>query len=95
MKEYYECHITMLARDFAVAEMVTKTTGWTFSKIDGDPDLGEGVKCYATKHFNCDRMTKEEVIGALNDAAHLIACSMIEVIRRKVERVIYDDRTKL
>lgn len=41
--------------------------GWRFSKIDGDPVLGKGVKCYATKHFSA----KENVDTVIRNMNYL------------------------
>lgn len=94
MKPYYECHITMdhSAGDvIAIAEKV-KAVGWTFSCINGDPDLGPGVKCYATKQFNCLRYDIHDVIDWLELAAEALSEQRCNIIRKKVEKVLYDVR---
>lgn len=94
MKEYYECHITMWAPDpYEIAPIVEKT-GWSFSVISGDPDLGSGIKAYATRQFN-KRKLKENVILNMNTTAEFIKeFSGAVVLRQKVELVIYDERAK-
>ena len=90
MKEYYECHITMDGAP-SILEQYVNAIGWKFSAIDGDPDLGSGVKCYATMHFNA-RKDFEEIKGKLvRDAAALSAVG-VKVLRRKIEMVLYDNR---
>lgn len=91
-KQYYECHITMLG-DKDTIRIPVELRHWKFSAIDGDPTLGDGIKCYATRHFNY-KLPEEEVLTRLELMANYLrdTCG-IEVIRRKIERVIYDDRS--
>ena len=56
--------------------------------------MGEGVKCYATMLYN-NKLTEEEVLDALLKTASFLSSQGIEVVRRKIERVIFDDRSKL
>lgn len=90
-KSYYECHITLLG-DPVVLEPLVRDLKWKFSCINGDPVMGDGVKCYATMLFN-NRMGDDLVLQTLLDAADYLEKVGCEVIRRKVERVIYDDRS--
>lgn len=91
-KTYYECHIT-LNGDPTKIKAAVEEIHWKFSKIDGDPVMGSGVKCYATRHFNA-KWGKEQVVFLLHDAANmLLEYPGIEVTRRKVELVIFDDRS--
>lgn len=96
-KTYYECHVTLLAGSSAGRnrlEEITKKEGWKFSAIDGDINLGPGTKFYATRQFNA-RLEEGEVIGYLNNMADVLEKWGAEILRRKVERVIYDDRSSL
>jgi hypothetical protein len=90
--EYYECHITVLGDPTEIGLVVAHTTDWTFSRIEGDITYGPGTKCYATKHFNA-RKPLEEVKDELLGTAALLNALGFNVIRRKIERVIYDNRT--
>lgn len=93
MKQYYECHITMMGDPTTIAK-ATDVMGWKFSKIDGDPDLGAGIKCYATHQFN-GKYTKEFILDVLNEtAAEIENFSMCQILRKKIELVIYDERIK-
>lgn len=85
-KTYYECHITMEGRREFLQPLV-EATGWKFSAIDGD-----GVKCYATMRYNAKR-TEFEVVGLLHKTAGRLIADGATVLRRKVERVIHDDRS--
>lgn len=95
MKQYYECHITMVGNPNSI-EHNTKGIGWKFSKIDGDPDLGKGVKCYATMHYSFSRNNEEDIVEKVNQYADFLNEFLdIEVIRRKVELVVYDSKQDL
>lgn len=94
---YYEAHITLLGNDDQIKHFV-ETYGWTFSMIDGDPVEGEGVKCYATKHFNA-RHSQEQVLAIVQRLSNLLhdlgqsqlnPITAFAVTRTKLELVIYD-----
>lgn len=86
MKPYYECHVTFQGPDPGIQ-------GWTFSRIDGDPDLGSGRKSYLTRHFR-DSMLLSDVVNEVEFVAKLLADSGPEfkILRTKVEHVCYDNR---
>ncbi len=92
MKDYYECHVTIESKDPIYTELQVNSLGWKYSSIDGDPVLGKGVKCYATKQFNATKNKLEEVIAFVHFAADSIDGETSKVLRRKVELVVYDDR---
>lgn len=92
-QSYYECHVTMQGNK-EYAENLVNSIGWKFSAIDGDILLGGGLKFYATRHFNA-RMKAEEVKEELLSVAEFLHSPLagVEVVRRKVELVIFDDRS--
>lgn len=93
MKQYYECHITMVG-DSEKIKKETENGGWKFSRIEGDPTLGDGVKCYATKHYN-KKYHPEHITKALELTASQIAwLTDAKILRTKIELVVYDNITK-
>ncbi len=94
-KTYYECHVTIETEHKALVQKVVEKLKWKFSAIDGDPSLGDGVKCYATRHFNA-RLPADDVVTELHRVAQAIdygCANGAKILRRKVELVIYDDRS--
>lgn len=91
-KAYYECHITLESTDKDKTRKAVEVLGWKFSAIDGDPVLGAGVKCYATRHYN-HRHQSVSIVSIVNHTASLLHEMGEEITRRKVELVIYDSRS--
>jgi hypothetical protein len=92
MKEYYECHITMRGNPKDIKPLV-ESFNWKFSAIDGDPVLGNGVLCYATRHYNA-RWQKQSIIDEMRIVAAQLSqkAPVEEVLREKVELVVYDTK---
>lgn len=93
-KTYYEAHITMTAEkpDHKYLQDMVERCGWKFSKIDGDPSLGSGIKCYATKHFKSS-LSKETVLNELISTSRNLDGIYADVVREKIELVIHDTRS--
>jgi len=91
MTQYYECHVTMLGNK-EVLKRITENIGWVFSSIENDANLGEGVKMYATKQLN-KRVQDRGAVQILQDAAQLLRDWGADVLREKVEVVIFDTRS--
>lgn len=92
MKQYYECHVTMLGKSSELKPIV-EATGWIFSCIENDICLGEGVKCYATMHYSHSKHTTAQVVENVHIVAQNLRSLGVDVIREKVEIVIYDSRS--
>jgi hypothetical protein len=88
---YYECHITLMGDAETIRPEVERRK-WKFSVIDGDPVLGEGIKCYATRLFN-RKYFSNEVQRELFRVASELKKLGFTVLRRKIEYVIFDDRS--
>ncbi len=95
MKKYYECHITFTGNMERIKLRVEKT-GWKFSCIDGDPTLGDGARAYATKHYN-SRCKLEKVVQEMNEVARNLTLfeQDIDVVRQKVELIVYDTKGEM
>lgn len=91
MTEYYECHITMRGKREDISPVV-ESEEWKFSCIDGDPVLGKEIFCYATRHYSAVRVPLEEVVMHMNIAALVFHKVGIEIVRQKVELVVYDTK---
>lgn len=82
---YYEVHITL------VTDKIPDLKSWSYSKIDKDIVLGEGVKSYLTKHFTKHK-TVEEITLELEQAKEELIQKGFTVLRTKIESVIYDSK---
>lgn len=93
--QYYEAHITMqsdaIYRD-NIRRFVEKNK-WKFSAIDGDINFGDGVKCYATRQFKQSRSAEDLIEELKNMAVRCSTLRGVKILRRKIECVIYDDRS--
>lgn len=90
-KQYYEAHVTMFG-DREWLETVTKSLHWKFSAIDGDPNLGDGVKLYATIQLP-KRIGEEAAIKTLHTVALVLEKTGAKILRKKIELVLFDERT--
>lgn len=88
----YEVHITMKSSS-EIARQAVEGLDWKFSCIDGDPALGDHVFCYATKHFPISN-DLQSIIQQTNITAKTLS-DYAEVVRQKVELIVYDTRVKI
>lgn len=86
MREYYEVHITFLG-----GGEPRNIPGWTFSQIDGDPVLGDGVKKYLTRQYP-RRQNIDDIVTVMELCAAMMEEEGYTVLRTKVELVVYDNR---
>lgn len=92
---YFECHVTLAdPGNHGIGDLrrLIEKSGWRFSCIDGDIVEGAGIKCYATRHWNTG-LGVQAVLNNLLSYAQYLELSGYTVTRRKVEHVIYDDRS--
>lgn len=87
----YECHITVERQDGPAAEEVAKRLHWKYSQIDGDPVLGKKVFAYLTTH-DSDLLRMRD---RMNMASGDLRAIGINVIREKIELIVYDTKTKV
>lgn len=94
MKQYYECHVTLLGDPEEIKKALGRHVSpyWAFSCIDGDIDLGGGVKCYLTRQFNHRVQTVKMITMMWEIGNHIVELSGAKILRLKVEDVIYDER---
>ena len=84
----FEAHITC-PREASDRVEHFAIPGWSFSVIDGDPIMGKRAYCYLTCYDTDAQRTKDRV----RSMASAIRANGIEVLREKVEQIIYDTKT--
>jgi hypothetical protein len=88
-KSYFECHVTCDDASPNEARAVVEGLGWKFSRIDGDPIVGEGTRIYATRHFHRNK-PRDEIEKILVDVAEKMSSKGLTVTRIKIEHVVFD-----
>lgn len=85
----YEAHITF-DRKYAmeVKGLSVSSVGWSFSQIDGDPDVGNVVLCY----LNARGDVYEDLLSEMMFLALSAKRVGIQPIRTKVEQILFDHR---
>lgn len=89
--KYYECHITFTNTTEISPDKYRTETGWIFSKIDGDPNLGTGVKSYLTKQYSA-RTLYTDLLREIAKAEKILLTLGAQILRDKIEAVVYDSR---
>lgn len=93
MTEYYELHLTIVEDDKVRQKDLQDFIGqtkWSYSRIDGDPVEGPGIKNYMTIQLNSSRHTLPEVHMFLQLARQNLERRGFNVTRDKIEVVIHD-----
>ena len=84
----YEAHITFHGFESSGVKGLTQIVGGKFSRMEGDPVLGDDRYCYLTMH-------SEDVEGLkawMKSVAEMARSHYIYPIREKIEQIIYDHR---
>lgn len=84
----FECHITCNLKHIKTAAAVADGHGWKPSTIEGDITLGKESYFYLTKHSR-DYMSLFNEMQRCANALRLTGC---EVIREKIELIMYDTK---
>ena len=92
----YECHVTVAPPATASKrkwfESLALAQGWKTSEIAGDPLLGQKNFFYFTTHAK----VYEDIYGKMEKlAAHLSDDREIQVLRKKIEHIVFDTGKKL
>lgn len=84
----FEAHITC-PRAASAAVEARSGEHWKFSAIDGDQVMGKQPYCYLTAYST----NSQELLGRVIAMGALLRADGIEVLREKVEEIIYDTKT--
>jgi len=84
----YESHITIHIKDAELAQVVADGYGWKTSKIAGDITLGKDTYFYLTTHER-DLIRMQD---KLRDTGTALRAAGLNVIREKIELIIYDTK---
>lgn len=87
-KRKFEAHITCPREDSGVVAE-RSNEHWVFSAIDGDPVMGKRPYCYLTGYST----SAEELLGRMTAMAAMLRADGVEVLREKMEEIIYDTKT--
>ena len=91
MSEIFEAHITYERVHADKVKEASEATGWKFSQIDGDPVLGQQVRCYLT-HYD---KSSSKLLESMDKVARILTDLGIPNIRRKIECIVYDTATNI
>jgi hypothetical protein len=84
-----EAHITANLLDATEVRKVGDEIGWVFSQISGCPLLGQGTYCYLTSYDRDAARLRRE----LEQACQLLKKRGIDVLRSKIEHIVFDSKT--
>lgn len=86
----YECHITIDLYPISAKELI-EALGWKFSKIAGDPQLGDKTFEYATRSASSQTQLVV-VVNELERVSGILSKQGFPVVREKIELVVHDNR---
>lgn len=86
----FEVHITCFQKDAEAATRVAAAEHWKTSQIAGDPVLGKDTYFYLTTHG----ADLPRTMGRLALASTLLKEAGVEVVREKIEVIIYDTKQR-
>lgn len=90
--DIFECHITVaLPNSMERFESLAKDFGWKTSVIEGDPLLGK----YGFLYFTSYDADFDFMVKRMDQMADLIRERNGEVLRKKIEKIVYDTKKKL
>lgn len=89
MNTHYECHITCHLKDAKIAEKVAVDLHWKTSEIARDPVLGKDSYFYLTSHS----LDYNSMFSRMEQAAIQLREAGVEVLREKIEHIVYDTKT--
>ena len=85
-----ECHITCWVSQAKLAQSVADEDGWKTSEIHRDISLGNDVYFYLTTHHpNLMKMFEK-----MNATSAKLKAKGVDVVREKIELIIYDTKMK-
>jgi hypothetical protein len=85
-----ECHLTIDRSHARIGEAIATAMGWKTSEIARDPVLGQASYFYLTTH-STDLST---MLSRMHLAVHELKTRGVEVIREKIEAIVYDTKFK-
>ena len=86
----YECHITLSVKDAEIAAKLAKEHHWKTSEIARDPVLGNNTYYYLTSHHS----NYTDMFIHLRNMVEQLTFNKINVIREKIEHIVYDTKAK-
>lgn len=86
----FEAHLTADVKHADTVEaMVNLGSGYKFSRIDGDAQMGAKPFCYVTAYEpNADRLLER-----MKAFETILSAHGVDTLRIKIERIVYDTKT--
>lgn len=88
----FECHVSVLkpASPAGMDDLhkIARRLLWKTSVIDGDPDMGDTIFFYFTRH----RALVAPLMEEMEELSDALRAAGYPVVRQKIEQIIYDRR---